>query len=73
PKLLAAIGAWMGWSALAPVLFVASVSGVLVAAAMQGFGRWPKQQAFAFGPFLALAVPIVGAVGPDAFVVFLPV
>ena len=73
PKLLAAIGAWMGWSALAPVLFVASVSGVLVAAAMQGLGHWPKQQAFAFGPFLALAVPIVGAVGPHAFVVFLPV
>ena len=73
PKLLAAIGAWMGWTALAPVLLVASVSGVLVAAAMQGWGRWPKQQAFAFGPFLALAVPIVGAVGPDAFVVFLSV
>lgn len=73
PKLLAAIGAWMGWSALAPVLLVASVSGVLVAAAMQGLSLWPKQQAFAFGPFLALAVPIVGAVGPHAFVVFLPV
>jgi leader peptidase (prepilin peptidase)/N-methyltransferase len=73
PKLLAAIGAWMGWSALAPVVLVASVSGVLVAAAMQGLGRWPKRQAFAFGPFLVLAVPIVGAVGPHAFVVFLPV
>jgi len=73
PKLLAAIGAWMGWTALAPVLLVASVSGILVAAVMQGSGRWPRHQAFAFGPFLALAVPIVGAVGPDAFVVFLPV
>jgi leader peptidase (prepilin peptidase)/N-methyltransferase len=73
PKLLAAIGAWVGWNAVAPVLLVASVSGVLAGAVMQGLGRWPKQQAFAFGPFLALAVPIVGAVGPDAFVVFLPV
>lgn len=73
PKLLAAIGAWMGWTALAPILLVASVSGVLVAVTMQGLGHWPKQQAFAFGPFLALAVPIVGAVGPHAFVVFLPV
>lgn len=72
PKLLAAIGAWMGWTALAPVLLVASVSGLLVGTVMQGLGRWPAHQAFAFGPFLALAVPIVGAVGPLAFVVFLP-
>jgi leader peptidase (prepilin peptidase)/N-methyltransferase len=73
PKLLAAIGAWMGWTALAPVLLVASLTGLLVGAVMQGLGRWPAHQAFAFGPFLALAVPIVGAVGPHAFVVFLPV
>lgn len=73
PKLLAAIGAWMGWTALAPVLLVASVSGVLVASVMQGLGRWPVQGAFPFGPFLVLAVPIVGAAGPQGFVVFLSV
>lgn len=73
PKLLAAIGAWMGWTALPTILLVASVSGVLVAAVMQGLGHWPKQQAFAFGPFLVCAVPLVGAVGPQGFVVFLPV
>jgi leader peptidase (prepilin peptidase)/N-methyltransferase len=72
PKLLAAIGAWMGWTALAPVLLVASLTGLLVGAVMQSLGRWPAHQAFAFGPFLALAVPIVGTVGPHAFVVFLP-
>lgn len=72
PKLLAAIGAWMGWTAIAPIVLVASVAGLLVGATMQGLGRWPVQQAFAFGPFLALAVPVVGAAGPQAFVVFLP-
>lgn len=73
PKLLAAIGAWMGWSSLAPVLLVASVAGALVGACMQGLGRWPAQQPFAFGPFLVMAVPVVGVAGPHAFVVFLPV
>lgn len=71
PKLLAAIGAWMGWTAVAPVLLVASLCGALVGAAMQRLGRWPANAPFAFGPFLVVAVPIVGGWGVDAFVVFL--
>ncbi len=73
PKLLAAIGAWMGASAVAPVLLVASVTGALVGAALQGSGRWPRNAPFAFGPFLAVAVPLVGLWGKYPFGVFLQV
>jgi leader peptidase (prepilin peptidase)/N-methyltransferase len=73
PKLLAAIGAWMGWSAVAPVLFVASVIGALVGAVLQGSGRWPRNAPFAFGPFLAAAAPLVGLWGNHPFGVFLQV
>jgi len=70
PKLLAAIGAWLGWAAVWPVLFVASLVGALVGGCMQGLGRWPAQAPFPFGPFLALAVPIVGFTVGRGFVVF---
>jgi leader peptidase (prepilin peptidase) / N-methyltransferase len=71
PKLLSAIGAWMGWSAVAPVLLVASVMGALVGGLMQAYGRWPRNTPFAFGPFMAAAVPLVGLWAHSPFGVFL--
>lgn len=65
PKLLAAIGVWMGWASVAPVLLVASVTGALFGAGMQGLGRWQLNQAFPFGPFLVLSVPVIGIIGYD--------
>lgn len=65
PKLLAAIGVWMGWASVAPVLLVASVAGALFGACMQGLGRWQPNHAFPFGPFLVLAVPVIGLAGDD--------
>jgi prepilin signal peptidase PulO-like enzyme (type II secretory pathway) len=66
PKLLAAIGVWMGWASVAPVLLVASLSGALFGAVMQGLGRWQPNQAFPFGPFLVLAVPVIGLSDHDS-------
>ncbi len=71
PKLLGAIGAWMGWSAVAPVLLVASLMGALVGSLMQASGHWSRHAPFAFGPFLAVAAPLVGLWGGNRFGVFL--
>jgi len=53
-KLLAAIGAWLGWQSLPPVLFLASLLGALVGVALTLRNRsWDRKMPF--GPFLALA------------------
>ena len=54
-KLLALLGAWLGWQALPACILVASLVGTvygLTAIVLQGRGR---QQPFPFGPFLAAA------------------
>lgn len=54
-KLLAALGALLGWSMLPALILVASISGALIGIAwllMQGRGRHTR---IPFGPFLALA------------------
>ena len=58
-KLYAAIGAWLGWPALLPVLLVASVSGLVVGLMLNFSGRLGEQGQLPFGPFLALG----GALG----------
>lgn len=58
-KLDAAIGAWLGWPALLPVLLVASVSGLVVGLMLKFYGRLGEQGQLPFGPFLALG----GALG----------
>jgi len=55
-KLLAALGAWLGLSALPMVLVLASCSGLLVAAVGMLLGkRVSVATAIPFGPFLSLA------------------
>ncbi|MFM7707745.1 MAG: prepilin peptidase [Gammaproteobacteria bacterium] len=58
-KLLAALGAWLGWQALLPIVLIASVTGALVGIALmvgRGHGR---NHPIPFGPFLAVAGWIV--------------
>ncbi len=50
-KLLAALGAWLGVAALPVVVFLAALTGIIVAVLM----RVAKGQQFAFGPSLAVA------------------
>jgi leader peptidase (prepilin peptidase)/N-methyltransferase len=53
-KLLAALGAWLGWQQLLVVVILASVSGaVIMGTVMALFGR-DREIPFAFGPFLAV-------------------
>jgi len=54
-KLLAALGAWLGWSALPSILLMASVTGMLGGIILLKLHGHHLQKAFPFGPFLAIA------------------
>jgi leader peptidase (prepilin peptidase) / N-methyltransferase len=54
-KLLAAIGAWLGWQHLPAVILIASVVGAVVGVALMFSGKLGKGMPMPFGPFLAAA------------------
>ena len=54
-KLLAAIGAWLGWQALPAVVLLAAAAGLLYALTAILLGRRTRRQPIPFGPFLAAA------------------
>ncbi len=53
-KLLAALGAWLGWQALIPVILLASITGAGVGILMKFTGGLREGGYVPFGPFLAL-------------------
>jgi leader peptidase (prepilin peptidase)/N-methyltransferase len=63
-KLLAALGAWLGWTALPTLVLLASVSGVVFAIYKRLKGRMKAGEPLPFGPHLVL--------GAGLFKVFLP-
>ena len=54
-KLLAAIGAWLGWKALPLVILLSSFVGAVVGIALIVFARHERQMPIPFGPYLAVA------------------
>jgi leader peptidase (prepilin peptidase)/N-methyltransferase len=54
-KLLAALGAWLGWSALPSILLIASLTGLVGGIIWLKWRKFQLQQAFPFGPFLVIA------------------
>lgn len=54
-KLLAALGAWLGWMVLPLLVLLASLSALLVGGLALWRGRADWHSALPFGPFLALA------------------
>ena len=52
-KLLAALGAWLGWQAILPIVLMASVIGAIVGIAMKLRGGLREGRYVPFGPFLA--------------------
>jgi len=54
-KLTAALGAWLGWQPLLPVLLVASLSGLLWVVICRFLYSEPWARVIIFGPWLALA------------------
>jgi leader peptidase (prepilin peptidase)/N-methyltransferase len=62
-KLLAALGAWLGWQAILPIVLMASVIGAVIGLAMKASGSLREGRFVPFGPFLAgggLVVLLVG-------------
>ncbi len=62
-KLLAALGAWLGWQAILPIVLMASVLGAIVGLGMKATGSLREGRYVPFGPFLAgggLVVMLVG-------------
>ena len=54
-KLLALLGAWLGWPALPAVLLLASLAGVLTGVTLVARGRASRDTPLPFGPYLAVA------------------
>jgi leader peptidase (prepilin peptidase) / N-methyltransferase len=54
-KLLAAIGAWLGWQLLPLVILLSALVGSVVGVALIAFGGRSSQSAIPFGPYLAAA------------------
>jgi leader peptidase (prepilin peptidase) / N-methyltransferase len=54
-KLLAALGAWLGWQMLLPVILIAAVVGAVVGITVLALRRQSRATPIPFGPFLAAA------------------
>ena len=54
-KLLAALGAWLGWFALPGILLVACLTGLIGGFIWLQWNKQHHRSAFPFGPFLAFA------------------
>jgi leader peptidase (prepilin peptidase)/N-methyltransferase len=65
-KLFAALGAWFGWSALVPIILMASVIGAVVGIGMKFSGGLREGAYVPFGPFLAGAGFTAMIFGPQS-------
>lgn len=64
-KLLAALGAWLGWQAILPIVLIASIVGLCVNVPRMMLGKHQRHQQYPFGPFLAGGGLIVAFLGTD--------
>lgn len=69
-KLFAALGAWFGWSALVPMILMASVIGAIVGVAMKFSTGLREGGVIPFGPFLAGAGFTAMIFGPQSILRF---
>ena len=70
-KLFAALGAWFGWTALVPIILMASVIGALIGIGMKFTSGLREGGYVPFGPFLAGAGFTVMFFGPQAVLRFI--
>jgi len=54
-KLLAALGAWLGWQALPMIILMSSLVGAIIGLAMMALAKLGRGQPMPFGPYLAIA------------------
>ena len=65
-KLLAALGAWLGWQVLPWLVLGASLLGLVLAALLMWRGKYQKDQHIPLGPSLALAGAVLALWPPGA-------
>jgi leader peptidase (prepilin peptidase)/N-methyltransferase len=64
-KLLAALGAWMGWQMLPVIILLSSIVGAVVGISLIAFSRHGRNTPIPFGPYLAAAGIIALFWGPQ--------
>ncbi|WP_038147553.1 prepilin peptidase, partial [Vibrio nigripulchritudo] len=64
-KLLAALGAWLGWQSLPIIILMSSLVGVVFGVIQLRLQKKGIEQAFPFGPYLAIAGWITLMFGQD--------
>jgi leader peptidase (prepilin peptidase)/N-methyltransferase len=64
-KLLAMIGAWMGWKALPFIILISSLSGAVIGGVSLVVARQGVRSRIPFGPFLALGALVFLFFGDD--------
>jgi len=70
-KLLAALGAWLGWQALFPVIILSAVVGLIAALGMIVFRGHDRQVPIPFGPYLAVAGFVAMLWGPQLIAAYM--
>lgn len=71
-KLLAALGAWLGWKALLPIVLLSSVAGAVIGIGLLAFKGRDHNVPLAFGPYLAIAGAIALFWGKPLIALYLP-
>jgi leader peptidase (prepilin peptidase)/N-methyltransferase len=71
-KLLAALGAWLGWSMLPIIVLLSSVVGAVIGLCLIVFKGRDHNVPLAFGPYLAVAGAIALFFGPQLLRTFFP-
>ncbi|KMQ79956.1 Leader peptidase (Prepilin peptidase) / N-methyltransferase [Candidatus Burkholderia pumila] len=69
-KLLAALGAWLGWPALAQVVLISAVAGATVGTIATWRGRMRFEEPLPFGPFIAAGGAITLFLGTPLYALF---
>ncbi|MCA3152956.1 MAG: prepilin peptidase, partial [Rhodocyclaceae bacterium] len=64
-KLLAAIGAWLGWQALPLVILLSSLAGAVIGIALIAAARMGRSVPMPFGPYLVIAGVVALVWGDD--------
>ncbi len=70
-KLLAALGAWLGWQMLLIIILLSAGVGLIAALAMMVFRGHDRQIPIPFGPYLAIAGFIALLWGPELMTLWL--
>jgi len=66
-KLLAALGAWLGWQAVLPIILMSSIIGAVVGIVLKATGGLRGGRYVPFGPFLAGGGLVIMLFGTEPF------